>query len=109
MKNAVWTEKRGNTVEGHTLTGALYFNNDLIWGPRGCHVNTRRLGDALHDLDCGFYMKFEGMTKSIEGHTRFISVKARGDVILDKMDTHDSMDELAAVVKGVLAGLGKLE
>ncbi|KAJ9203779.1 hypothetical protein DTO164E3_2133 [Paecilomyces variotii] len=108
MSNTVWTENKDHSVEGHTLTGALYYNDTLIWGPRGCHGNTRRLGDALHDLDRGFYMKFDDKEKSIEGHTRYISVKAKGNVILDKLSTHPSMDELATVVKGVLAGKGEL-
>ncbi|KAJ9192971.1 hypothetical protein DTO166G4_5104 [Paecilomyces variotii] len=107
MSNAVWTEDKDHSVEGHTLTGSLYYNDTLIWGPRGCHPNTRELGDALHDLDNGFYMKFQNKDKSIEGHTRVIIVKAKGDVILDRLSTHPSMDDLAIAVKGVLAGIGK--
>lgn len=92
----VWTENRDHTKEGHTLTGTLKYKGKTIWGPRMCHRNTFLLGDALQEADWRFLMIFEPREKSIEGHTRYISVKDwNGKVILDKLMTHPNMDDLA--------------
>ncbi|KAM3450544.1 hypothetical protein MY3296_006007 [Beauveria thailandica] len=95
----VWTEHKEHSVEGHTLTGTLNFKGERIWGPRGCHPNTVRLGTALQTADWRFAMTFEDKPHSVEGHVRYISVKDwNGRVILDKLSTHDSMDSLARAV-----------
>ncbi|KAE8381546.1 hypothetical protein BDV26DRAFT_289396 [Aspergillus bertholletiae] len=100
----VWTEHKEHTVEGHTLTGTLNFMGQPIWGPRGCHDNTVRLGAALQQADWRFAMTFVPKEHSVEGHVRYISVKDYdGNVILDKLSTHDSMDALAGAVMQAVA------
>ena len=95
----VWTEHKGHSVEGHTLTGTLNFKGQPIWGPSGCHDNTLQLGAALHKADWRFAMTFSSKGHSVEGHVRVISVKGwDGTLLLDKLSTHDNMDSLARAV-----------
>ena len=99
----VWTEAKEHSVEGHTLTGTLRFKGQIIWGPRGCHDNTMRLGDALNQADWRFAMSFAPKEHTIEGHTRYISVKGwDGTLLLDKLNTHDEMDSLAKTVMDII-------
>ncbi|GAB1196523.1 hypothetical protein APSETT444_005795 [Aspergillus pseudonomiae] len=95
----VWTEHKSHSVEGHTLIGELKYKGQTIWGPRACHPNTTQLGKALTDADWRFAMTFEHRDKSVEGHVRKISVKDwNGNLLLDGLSTHDSMDSLARAV-----------
>ena len=99
----VWTVAKEHSVEGHTLTGTLRFKDQIIWGPRGCHDNTMRLGDALNQADWRFAMSFAPKEHTIEGHTRYISVKGwDGTLLLDKLNTHDEMDSLAKTVMDII-------
>lgn len=101
----VWTEYKEHSVEGHEYTGTLKFKGKNIWGPRGCHGNTMQLGTAINNADWRFFMNFETKKHSVEGHTRYISVKDKDEVTL-KLGTHDSMDELAAAIRAALAADG---
>ncbi|KAH8692135.1 hypothetical protein BGW36DRAFT_42393 [Talaromyces proteolyticus] len=95
----VWTEHKEHSVDGHKLTGTLKFKGQTIWGPHGCHENTMRLAEALTEADWRLAMTFETKELSVEGHVRYISVKdGNGQLLLDKLSTHDSMDDLARAV-----------
>lgn len=84
-------ENKHKTIEGHTRTCTLKFNGRTIWGPRGCHDNTIDLKDAIETADPRFNLYLERKPKSIEGHTKYISVISKGKVTLDKLSTHDNM------------------
>ncbi|KAJ8066481.1 hypothetical protein OCU04_005541 [Sclerotinia nivalis] len=105
MTSSIWLEDKAHSVEGHIYTGTLWFNKKIIW-ERSCHDNTIKLGDAIHQLDPRFSMSFAKKEKSVEGHTKYISVKVEDKVILDKLDTHDNMDSLVTSVTAILAALG---
>lgn len=49
-------------------------------------------------------MAFEGKERSVEGHTKLISVESGGSVILDRLSTHSSMEELVTAVNAILNG-----
>ncbi|EFY89357.1 hypothetical protein MAC_04543 [Metarhizium acridum CQMa 102] len=103
----IWTDRKNNSVEGHTRTGILTFENKVIWGPVNCHDNTERLRVALHEADHRFDMILTPKQNTVEGHTRFISVRnSAGRVTLDRLSTHDNMDTLVAAVNAARAIAG---
>ncbi|OAA51639.1 hypothetical protein NOR_00232 [Metarhizium rileyi] len=96
---AIWLDAKDNSVEGHTLNGILTFNNKVIWGPKGCHENTENLRKALNKADHRFDMILVPKEKSVEGHTRYISIRdSNGNLVLDKLSTHNNMEGLVAAV-----------
>jgi hypothetical protein len=95
----VWVDDKAHSVEGHIFIGKLTFRNKLIWGPATCHDNTVALGNAIHEADRRFLMTFEKKDETLEGHTRYISVKSNGTVTLDKLSTHPNMDDLVQAIK----------
>ncbi|KAE8343862.1 hypothetical protein BDV24DRAFT_128332 [Aspergillus arachidicola] len=103
MTSRAWIEDGDHRVEGHTLMGTLRFQGEIIW-EHGCHPNTVQLVEALYKLDRRFTMAFEGKERSIEGHTKLISVESGGSVILDRLSTHSSMEELVTAVNVILDG-----
>ncbi|KAE8331353.1 hypothetical protein BDV39DRAFT_201004 [Aspergillus sergii] len=106
MTSRVWIEDGDHRVEGHTLMGTLRFQGEIIW-EHGCHSNTVQLGHALQNLDPRFTMTFERKGRSFEGHTKLISVESGGSVILDRLPTHSSMEELVTAVNAILDGEGQ--
>ncbi|KAL6835285.1 nucleoside phosphorylase domain-containing protein [Trichoderma camerunense] len=94
----IWLEKKPHSVEGHTAECTLTFNGRVIWGPRSCHENTTKLGDALYTVDPRFQLTFDAKRKTIEGHTCSISIMAGGRYYLDRLSTHDNMAELCRVI-----------
>ncbi|KAB8271132.1 hypothetical protein BDV30DRAFT_240746 [Aspergillus minisclerotigenes] len=103
MTSRVWIEDGDPRVEGHTLMGTLRFRGEIIW-EHGWHPNTVKQFEALYKLDPRFTMAFEGKERSVEGHTKLISVESGGSVILDRLPTHSSMEELVTAVKAILNG-----
>ncbi|KAM3480893.1 hypothetical protein MY8738_004744 [Beauveria namnaoensis] len=99
----VWLEKKRNSVEGHTRECTLTFNGSVIWGPRSCHDNTEGLAKALSEADPRFQLALRPKRKTIEGHTRTISVMAGGRRYLDRLSTHDNMIELCQVINECLS------
>ncbi|CAD6441826.1 d353dc51-b741-43ec-8574-4609fa85c38d [Sclerotinia trifoliorum] len=51
-------------------------------------------------------MNFASKSKTIEGHTKYISVKVGDNVVLDKPSTHDNMHDFVVSVTAILATLG---
>ncbi|KNG86153.1 putative prenyltransferase [Aspergillus nomiae NRRL 13137] len=96
----VWTEEKEQSVVRNTLTGKLYFESQVIWGPHGCHDSAERLANALRAVDSRFALILEkGNDHGYAGQVRSISVKDQdGNVILDKLSTDGNMDSLAEVV-----------
>ncbi|KAB8228987.1 uncharacterized protein BDW43DRAFT_303430 [Aspergillus alliaceus] len=97
----IWIEDKPHSVEGHIFYGTLTFKGKVVWGPKHCHNNTTQLKTALRQADDRLDMEFISKPNSVEGHTRYISVKSKGNVILNKLSTHDNMDELVTVVKTI--------
>ncbi|KAI0124441.1 hypothetical protein F4776DRAFT_672371 [Hypoxylon sp. NC0597] len=87
----VWLDEKPHSVESHTAQCTLFFKDRQIWGPVGCHANTEQLKEAIEKADHRFALTVEPRSKSIEGHTRYISVKSHGKVLLDKLSTHNNM------------------
>lgn len=82
------------------------FKDRQVWGPVSCYDNAEQLRDAIRKAVVRFALTVESKSKSIEGHTRYISVKSHGIVLLDKLSTHDNMEELAIAIEAILAALG---
>ncbi|APA09817.1 hypothetical protein SS1G_05972 [Sclerotinia sclerotiorum 1980 UF-70] len=104
MPSSVWLDGRDHSQEAHIYTGTLWFKERKIW-ENSCHDNTIQLGDALHKLDPQFSMTFASKEKTLEGHTKSISVRVGDNVILDKLSTHDNMHELVVSVTAILAAI----
>ncbi|KAM0429249.1 hypothetical protein ACHAPT_006463 [Fusarium lateritium] len=102
----IWTEPKSHSLEGHIFNGTLYFNDNIIWGPHNCHDNTTDLINALSDADPRFRMRFERKSNSREGHTRSISIRSNGRIVLDKLSTHDNMDGFVIAVNTARAVAG---
>ncbi|KAI1213155.1 uncharacterized protein F4807DRAFT_457240 [Annulohypoxylon truncatum] len=102
----VWLEEKPHSVEGHTAKCTLYFKDRQVWGPVHCHGNTEQLRDAIQKADDRFALTVEPRSKSVEGHIRYISVKSHGNVLLDKLSTHDNMEGLVTVIEALLNVLG---
>ncbi|RMJ05297.1 hypothetical protein BHE90_014269 [Fusarium euwallaceae] len=102
----IWTEPKSHSLEGHIFNGTLLFNGNAIWGPRSCHDNTVDLINALSDADPRFTMRFERRNNTNEGHTRSISLRVDGRVVLNKLSTHDSMDGFVIAVNTARAVAG---
>ncbi|OJZ90595.1 hypothetical protein ASPFODRAFT_40993 [Aspergillus luchuensis CBS 106.47] len=103
----VQTSNKEHSVEGHTYTGTLKFRGQTIWGPHTCHDNTQQLARALQNADWRFSLELDSKEKTIEGHTRYISVTDwNGNLVLDRLSTHDNMDTLAEAITGAVAGAG---
>ncbi|KAF4468125.1 nuclear RNA binding [Fusarium albosuccineum] len=102
----VWTENKAHSVEGHTYQCTLTFQDRDVWGPYHCHENTHQLGNALHRADPRFNLRMEAREKTVEGHTRSISVKFQNTVILDRLSTHDNMDGLCQVIRALVDAEG---
>ncbi|KAL8364673.1 hypothetical protein RB595_003787 [Gaeumannomyces hyphopodioides] len=98
----VWLDKKRHSVEGHILKCTLTFRGKVIWGPISCHDNTIALRNAIHDADRRFDMSFTKKGKTVEDHTRCISVKSNGKVLLNKLSTHDNMAGLVAAINNAL-------
>jgi hypothetical protein len=98
----VWTETTGHSLEGHIKTATLWFKNKKLW-EHGCHDNTSKLGNALHELDDRFTITMVDKGHSREGHTRKIFVQSDGTMLLDGLSTHPSMDDVATIVNAILA------
>lgn len=99
----VWLDEKPHTVEGHTKNCTLFFKDKPVWGPKSCHDNTTRLKHAIEKADDRFALTIEDKTKSVEGHIRSISVKSHGEIILDKLSTHDNMEGLIATIETIQA------
>ncbi|KAJ2966566.1 hypothetical protein NQ176_g10089 [Zarea fungicola] len=99
----VWLEPKRHSVEGHTATCILTFRGRTIWGPASCHQNTIELRNAIHKADDRFNILFEPKSHTVEGHTRSISVSSFGQVLLDRLSTHDNMEGLVIAINAVLA------
>ncbi|QSZ31612.1 hypothetical protein DSL72_001179 [Monilinia vaccinii-corymbosi] len=99
----VWVEDKEHTIEGHTKQCTLFFKDKQVWGPVSCHDNTEQLRDAIKQADERFSLAIESKSKSTEGHTRKISVKSKGKVLLDGLSTHERMEGLAAAIEAILA------
>ena len=99
--NHVWIETTGHSVEGHTNTAALYFNNNLLWGPKSCHDNAVDLQAALRQADPRLELRLARKDKTVEGHTRKISVRANGQNVLEGLSVHDNMDDLPGIINAV--------
>ncbi|KAM3473215.1 hypothetical protein MY5147_004891 [Beauveria neobassiana] len=102
-KLKVWLDSKDNTVEGHIFTCTLLFKGKKVWGPVSAHDNTIELQKALHKADSRFEVELKKKDRTLEGHTRYISVKAGGKVYLDKLSTHENMQGLADVVDAIIA------
>ncbi|KAF3762122.1 hypothetical protein M406DRAFT_53353 [Cryphonectria parasitica EP155] len=94
----VWLENKQHSIEGHIFQCTLKFDDRVIYGPISCHDNTVALGDAIHNADSRFKMSFDKKDHTVEGHTRYISVKSGDKVLLDKLSTHDNMAGLVAAI-----------
>lgn len=90
-------------MEGHIFTCTLLFNGKLIRGPRSCHDNTIELKNALHKADERFDIELYKQDHTVEGHTRYISVKSGGNLLLDKLSTYGNMGSLVVAINAVLA------
>ncbi|CAI6091766.1 unnamed protein product [Clonostachys chloroleuca] len=90
------------TVEGHTMTGTVYFENKKIWGPKSCHDNSVDIQRAFKRADPRFEMALERKPHSVEGHTRALTIKSNGNTILNGHSVHDNMDDMVATIKGIL-------
>ncbi|KAJ5728283.1 hypothetical protein N7493_004613 [Penicillium malachiteum] len=101
-ENHVWTEVVDNSVEGHTKTATLWFKKKKLW-THGRHDNTSQLHNELHQLDDRFATTMDNKDKTIEGHTRKIYVRPNGQIILNGLSTHPSMDDMATIVNAILA------
>ncbi|KAM0246381.1 hypothetical protein ACHAQJ_010252 [Trichoderma viride] len=99
----VWLDPKDHSVEGHIFTCTLTFRNKVIWGPTSCHDNTVALRNAIHKADRRFDMSFEKKDKTVEGHINYISVKSKGEVLLDKLSTHDNMIGLVSAINAAQA------
>ena len=66
----VQIEDADHSAQGHTLEAVLTFENMVIWGPKSCHNNIRRLENAIKMADDRFDFTFRGKDETIEGHTR---------------------------------------
>ncbi|KAH6611847.1 hypothetical protein C7974DRAFT_406401 [Boeremia exigua] len=94
----VFLEPKDHSVEGHTSTCTLYFNDQVIWGPSSCHGNATQIRDALQAADPRFTLKIMPKAKTIEGHAVTISV-IRGDKLyLHRLSTHDNMSGLCDAI-----------
>ncbi|KAK2778713.1 hypothetical protein CKAH01_11639 [Colletotrichum kahawae] len=98
MSYKIWLDDKPHSKEGHIFEATLPFNGQEIWGPRGAHENTSRLGDALRKADPRFDIVLKKKSHSVEGHVRCISVIHHGRLILNKLSTHDTMEGLVKAV-----------
>lgn len=101
-KGDVWDEPKDHSTEGHIFTCVLTFRNKTIWGPATCHDNTVALRNALHYADRRFDIIFTKKDRTLEGHTRYISVKSNGETILDRLSTHPNMDDMITAINTAL-------
>ncbi|KAI1802992.1 hypothetical protein F4811DRAFT_526656 [Daldinia bambusicola] len=99
----VWLDDKSHTVEGHTSQCSLYFKDKRVWGPVRCHNNTVQLKEAIEKADDRFSLTVEPKSKTVEGHTRCISVKSKGEIILDRLSTHNNMTGLVTVITAILS------
>ncbi|KAH6855791.1 hypothetical protein B0I37DRAFT_365800 [Chaetomium sp. MPI-CAGE-AT-0009] len=99
MSFKIWIEGKEKTIEGHIFICTLKFKDKVIWGPATCHDNTLTLRDAIHKADSRFDMSFQKKDKTVEGHTRSISVKLGDTVLLNKLHTHDNMEGLVKAIE----------
>lgn len=102
-ENICWVETKDKTVEGHTNSAALYFNDNLLWGPKGCHDNTVDIQTALRKADPRLELRMERKGHSVEGHTRTFNVRANGEDVLTGHSCHDNMEELAMIINTIWA------
>jgi hypothetical protein len=100
-KSKVWLNITSKTVEGHTNTCELFFNDKSIWGPRSCHDNTVKLQTALHKADKRLELRLDTKSKTVEDHTRNINVESKGEVILSKLGCHENMEGLAIAINTI--------
>ncbi|KAH6858810.1 hypothetical protein B0T12DRAFT_165499 [Alternaria alternata] len=97
----VWLDTINKTVEGHTNTCTLFYNDKIIWGPRSCHDNTVDLQTVLRKADPRLELRLARKDHSVEGHTRAISVMSKGEVILNKLSCHDNMEGLVTAINTI--------
>ncbi|KAL6791089.1 hypothetical protein J3E68DRAFT_411905 [Trichoderma sp. SZMC 28012] len=102
----VWLDHKEHSLEGHIFECTLTFRDKIIWGPKSCHDNTVALRNAIHEADERFDMSFTKKDKTAEGHTRYISVKSNGKVLLDKLSTHANMQGLVDAINATLTVAG---
>ncbi|KAL8346720.1 hypothetical protein RB598_000557 [Gaeumannomyces tritici] len=95
----VWLDDKKHSIEDHIFECILRFINDrVIWGPASCHDNTIPLGEAISMADSRFKMSFTKKGKTVEGHTRYISVSSGDQVLLNRLSTHDNMAGLVSAI-----------
>ncbi|KAE8312377.1 hypothetical protein BDV41DRAFT_539379 [Aspergillus transmontanensis] len=94
----IWIEEKRHSVEGHLYHAELKFHDRIVWSGT-CHENTHRLKEALEKSDSRWELEITRKDKTIEGHTRQISVLYRGEIILDRLSTHPNMDNLVQCIE----------
>lgn len=96
----VWRiEEISHSVEGHTVGITLKFKDEIIWGPHSAHGHVYDLRAAMAVRDERFEFVLKDMRKTIEGHTKGITVIYHGEVIVDKISVHHNMDEMVAQIQ----------
>lgn len=98
----VWLDDKDHSVEGHNCEATLTFQGTVIWGPESCHDNTFALAQAIQRTDGRFNLIIERKSKTIESHTRYISVASHGRTLLDRLPTHDNMEGLIMAINNAL-------
>ncbi|KAH8844709.1 hypothetical protein MCOR27_004165 [Pyricularia oryzae] len=101
-ESKVWLDTVNNTVEGHTSSCKLFFNDSLVWETGSCHDNTVKIQTALRQADPRFELRMakkDGNT--VEGHTRKLNIKYRGETILKDHSCHDNMEGMASVINNI--------
>ncbi|TLS21608.1 uncharacterized protein PpBr36_09583 [Pyricularia pennisetigena] len=99
--SSVWLSEKDKTVEGHTNTAALYFNDKLMWGPKSCHDNTVDIQTALRKVDPRLELRLARKDKTVEGHTRAFNIKHNGKDVLTNHSCHDNMGDLATTINTI--------
>ncbi|TLS21019.1 uncharacterized protein PpBr36_10896 [Pyricularia pennisetigena] len=101
-ESKVWLDTTHRTVEGHTSSCKLYFNDSLVWEPGSCHDNTVKIQSALREADPRFELRMEKKKENtVEGHTRTMNIKYRGETLLKGHSCHDNMEGMATVINTI--------
>lgn len=102
----VWLTDKKHSIEDHLFEFTLSFRERVIFGPTSCDSRTIELGNAIHKADYRFTMNIGTKSKkTVEGHTRYISVKSYGRILVDRLPTHDNMCCLIVAINAVYVGL----
>ncbi|KAI6389347.1 hypothetical protein MCOR24_010584 [Pyricularia oryzae] len=99
--SSAWLSDRSKTVEGHNVTCALYFNDNLVWGPMSCHNNTTTIQSALRQADKRMELRLGTKDKTVEGHTKFFNIKYKGKNILEDHFCHNNLEGLVVAINSI--------